>query len=402
MNNPVIFMPFSVTSLFAYHVADKNGIETLCFIDNNTDKQNFIYRNVKVLNPNDAAEQYPKAAVCITSLVYAKDMKEQLARLGFDNFIPFENIARLSTDLSEANEIIDEGYTDVFPEMKMNFDNPLYQIRQNVLPEAISRLDNPTLVENMILSVTERCTLKCRDCANTMQYYAHPEDYPIEAIKRDIDLFFNAVDYVICFGIVGGEPLLYPHLTEVIEHLGKYRNKVGEVQLITNGMIVPKSDLLSALKRHNMRVFISIYDNFLSKIDKIKSVCNEHGLECLYGDKRAWIDGGKIIDGEKREDADIQYEYENCINKLCRVLMNGMFTVCPFIAGAFKLDAIADNPEDYVILETNMPKSVIRNYLKRDYAFPACRFCSGFRWGDGRTIGSTVQTKEPLPYTKRK
>ena len=402
VTDSIIFMPFSVTSIFAHHVAKKNSIKNFCFIDNNEKKQTCTYDGIKVLSPAEAYRHYPTAAVCVTSVVYSKAMKEQLGRIGFVNYIPFESISRLSIDLSEASEIRDEGITDKFPELRTYFKNPMYQIRQNLLPASISALENPTIVENMILSITEQCTLKCRDCANTMQYFKYPEHYIIKDIKRDIDRFFAAVDYVVCFGIVGGEPLLYPHITEVINYLGDYyRDKIGEVQIITNGMLRPKKELLEAMRTHRIRFFVSVYNDYSIKRDIIRQMSDEYGVECIMSDRSVWIDGGKIIDGEDRIEKEIQFEFEKCLNKLCRVLMNGIFTTCPLIGGATKLGAIPVNPENYVQLTENMPKNIIRDFLQREQFYPACRYCNGFRWGDGNTIPSVVQVKESLPYKKR-
>ena len=38
-----------------------------------------------------------------------------------------------------------------------------------------------------------------------------------DEIKRDIDLFFDNVDYVGLFFISGGEPLLYPHIADIVQ-----------------------------------------------------------------------------------------------------------------------------------------------------------------------------------------
>ncbi len=67
--------------------------------------------------------------------------------------------------------------------------------------------------------VTERCTLACSHCNMFMPHFVSPNHRDFEIIKSDIDLFFNKVDYVSVFHLVGGEPFLYPHIEDVIRYI---------------------------------------------------------------------------------------------------------------------------------------------------------------------------------------
>ena len=90
-------------------------------------------------------------------------------------------------------------------------------------------------------SITNRCTFNCRGCNMLMPYYKEPKDYPLAMLKNDADLLFALVDEVSCFSVIGGEPLLYPELNRYLQHLGEnYGNKIGNLQLITNGSVLPR------------------------------------------------------------------------------------------------------------------------------------------------------------------
>ena len=63
-----------------------------------------------------------------------------------------------------------------------------------------------------------------------MPHFVSPDHRDLETIKSDIDLFFNKVDYVSVFHLVGGEPFLYPHIEDVIRYvLLNYITKIGMV-----------------------------------------------------------------------------------------------------------------------------------------------------------------------------
>ncbi len=89
---------------------------------------------------------------------------------------------------------------------------------------------NKLVYSYFALSVTEKCTLRCKECYMHIPYIENPRNYSLESLKTDIDLFFEFADYVYDFQIFGGEPMLYPQLGELVEYIGsKYRNKIKKL-----------------------------------------------------------------------------------------------------------------------------------------------------------------------------
>lgn len=71
------------------------------------------------------------------------------------------------------------------------------------------------------------------------QFRTKDDDYNIEDIKKDILYLMSFKDYEIKeFVIIGGEPLLYPRLEELLEFLSKF-NKI--ITIITNGIALNNS-----------------------------------------------------------------------------------------------------------------------------------------------------------------
>ncbi|HOX01103.1 MAG TPA: radical SAM/SPASM domain-containing protein [Candidatus Paceibacterota bacterium] len=91
----------------------------------------------------------------------------------------------------------------------------------------------------LFLSLTSRCNLRCQGCWMSTQ--ASPQDLDLAAVD---DLIRQARrEGCRFFGLLGGEPLLYPHLFEVLgRHRGCY------FQLFTNGTLLT-ADVAAELRR---------------------------------------------------------------------------------------------------------------------------------------------------------
>jgi hypothetical protein len=102
--------------------------------------------------------------------------------------------------------------------------------------------------------VTEKCNLACSFCNMFIPHYELPKHRDIQIILSDIDSYFNLVDYVSIFHLVGGEPFLHPNIKDIIEYiLEKYSDKIDKFIITTNGTVLPKEEILEILKNNNVR-----------------------------------------------------------------------------------------------------------------------------------------------------
>ena len=98
-------------------------------------------------------------------------------------------------------------------------------------------VEGKVYINRVDISVTNRCTLNCEGCNMLMSYYCNPQDRKLDEIKRDLDAFFEWVDTVEDMNLLGGEPLLYPELVEVLQYIqNNYRDKIVDIYMFTNGM----------------------------------------------------------------------------------------------------------------------------------------------------------------------
>ena len=56
--------------------------------------------------------------------------------------------------------------------------------------------------------ITEKCSMKCVDCSNLMQFFEKPINYKIEDMTEAIDLICSYAHEIYEFRVIGGEPFM--------------------------------------------------------------------------------------------------------------------------------------------------------------------------------------------------
>ncbi|HBA68599.1 MAG TPA: hypothetical protein DCZ40_04485, partial [Lachnospiraceae bacterium] len=73
-------------------------------------------------------------------------------------------------------------------------------------------------------------------------------------------MLFKRVDYLASYYLIGGEPLLNRELPSIISAVHeKFGSRIGYIQIITNGSIVPSKELISVMGKCKVKVRISDY-----------------------------------------------------------------------------------------------------------------------------------------------
>ena len=109
---------------------------------------------------------------------------------------------------------------------------------------------------------TTYCQLKCPFCYRGVDLDGHhPVHMDVRQVKAEIDELIRLRD-VGTISIAGGEPLLYPHLGETIDHV---RSKGREVMILTNGLRLDEARLRSLKEREVARIVIHIDKHQLRK-----------------------------------------------------------------------------------------------------------------------------------------
>lgn len=355
------------------------GIETFAFCDNDAEKQGKIIDGKVVLRPSDL--QGLDVIVFIASR-YNDAIEKQLEDMGIKKYI---KAAMLFAGETITNDIW------------LNNMHALTKMKQQIITENFQD-DNALLLESIDVVVTEKCSLKCRDCANLMQYFEKPEHEDIEVVRKALDNLMQAVDFVFEIRILGGEPFMNKDMHKYIAILEKYNN-YGDIIVYTNGTIVPKDENLKCLKKDNVFLSISNYGNVSAKLNEIVDVAKKENILYEVKEIDTWQNCGRIKD-YRRSVENLKQVYKECCCNKTLSLRHGKIFGCPFSGNADVLKAIPKFKEDCVDVINLENASEIREsvsqLLKKDY-YMACNYCGG-RPLYGTEIEPAIQTETVLDW----
>ncbi len=102
----------------------------------------------------------------------------------------------------------------------------------------------------LFISLTDRCNLNCQGCWVTPSEPCR--EWPLDQLDAVINEF-KRVNKTRFFGLLGGEPLLYPHLMELLA-----RHRDCYFQVLTNGTLLDDAVAAEFRKLGNVTPLISI------------------------------------------------------------------------------------------------------------------------------------------------
>lgn len=233
------------------------------------------------------------------------------------------------------------------------------------------------------------CNLNCRNCLNfnpfAKQFYVRE----LEDLKRDIDLFFSCVDRIMLFHISGGEPMLYKHITDLIEYvLQNYGNRIDTLRTVTNGTVVPKDEILEKLSKCKVEVTVDDYreavPRFNECFDKLIQKFNEYHINYYINKVDSWIDlAPERTDYSRLTDEQLEMHRESC-SQSWQELRDGKLYSCNYAAYA-TVAGIAgeqDLEEVYDLTQFNAEKKKELIEFRLGYTTKGytnfCKKCRGF------------------------
>jgi len=202
--------------------------------------------------------------------------------------------------------------------------------------------------------VTEKCNLACSFCNMFIPHYELPKHRDTQTILNDIDLYFNLVDYVSIFHLVGGEPFLHPNIKDVIEYiLEKYSDKIDKFIITTNGTVLPKEEILEVLKNNNVILSVSNYSNKLeklkSKVERVVDTYKVNNINHYVRNNIEWYDFGDLRIKNNMSEEELINHFDSCTAPF-RGLNDGKFYYCHLNTSAVLTKLFPPNENDYVNL----------------------------------------------------
>lgn len=249
------------------------------------------------------------------------------------------------------------------------------------------------------------CNLNCRDCLNFTPYIKTHITDSLENMKKDVDVFFNAVDLIYRLQITGGEPLLYKYLVELLDYIDKnYRNKIIRFEMVTNGTVIPSDELCDFLRERKIYIFLDDYrmslENGEDTYNKIYKKLEKYNINYCDNHVEQWI---RLL----RQDKQMQDD-EKTLTDLFHVCDNpwstlrlGKIAACNYAMYAAKAGVCEDSEDEYYDLNKFTPdkKKELMEFRVRfnERGFVnLCKRCAGWTTINENWCDPAIQVKGKL------
>jgi organic radical activating enzyme len=389
--SPIIIVAALYEAEAIYNACLDNNIKVEAFCDSEMRRTENSFCGLEVIHSPTLPERLPKARFIIATQ-HIQDVVDQMTDFGYSEFYS-------AMELLEKYDV--ESHQHQISKEYMNTRIAVYKKSYSAYYN-----DKKTYMRSVDIMVTTKCSLKCESCSNLMQYYQSPQNTKNNEIIDALNILHDHVDEISEFRIIGGEPMMNREWDLIVDDIAT-KNKKSKILIYTNGTIAPKEEKLEKLKNKNINFVITSYGKLSRNIDLLTERLDKYNLTYVSRPAEDWIDCSSLKH-HKRNVKDLEEVFKQCCVKYVYTLLNGKLYRCPFIANADNLNAIPDNPANYVDLfsdKVSVQKQINRLVGVAKF-FPGCDFCDGRPYNpssskgyDGKgMIKPGIQTKKPLPY----
>jgi organic radical activating enzyme len=228
--------------------------------------------------------------------------------------------------------------------------------------------------------LTEKCSLKCKDCGNLMPHFKQPRHYEEESIAESMKRLSESVDGIRNLVLFGGEPFIHPEFVDICRVAAEIDNALM-ITVITNGTIIPADEVLQQIHDLGICVQISDYGEPSNKRVALEERLNEKQIVCEVVPQTAvWYPVSAPENHHRSRQERIEL-FEKCVfSKKCPQLQNGEFHICGYSAAGSALSLIPKDGSGYVdLLDKTLSTDEIRkkvNYLLNEVKeITACGYC---------------------------
>lgn len=229
--------------------------------------------------------------------------------------------------------------------------------------------------------LTTICTLNCKGCSALMPVY--PRDLKrhvdLEEIAKSIEGLTKSIDYVDRVRLLGGEPLLYPHLYDVL-YLLQSQNKINQIEIITNGTLMIKDErVIEILKDGRFRIVISDYGK---RLDNLIQQLKDEKINYEIYSRGSWFDFGEVTE-KAWNSSELRDNFLFCkkARQQCISVLNGKLNLCPRASHGAYLGLIPLKEHEYIDLlddtiTVKQRRTQIFSFLYKTPPYiEACRYC---------------------------
>ncbi|MDD2741884.1 MAG: radical SAM protein [Rhodocyclaceae bacterium] len=384
--SPVLIFGAGAVGELLLRLCEEADIQISGFVDNNSGLAGQLRYGLAVYPPARALAEFGDVPV-VVSAADLGDIVDQLQALGFTTILPGGPLLR---HVNHSRYALSAG--EDFTEFTAT---TCAQCHDAYLDAELIFLRSVDIV------ITERCSLKCQDCANLMQYYEKAENCDLDEIRGAITSLCSVVDGINEFRVIGGEPFMNKEIDKVLEMLIP-ENKVRKIVIYTNGTIIPRHELIPLLADPKVLMLVTDYGPLSPRMDKLLAFMDTHRIAYHRRPAENWTDCARIIKHDRQPEANQQI-FRECCSKNTFTLMSGKLFRCPFAANVDRLGAVPDLPNDNVDMlapsEHATLKAAVNALVFKKKTLDACDYCDG-RPLNAPHITPGIQVKQPLKYVK--
>lgn len=365
------------------HSLLKKGYDFTAFVDIAKDKQGTIFYDHKVISPEELFEKH-KNAMVIVSCTFPTVL-DDLNKHGMENvWDPHSLLMEVDMD----------GYKG---EMNVEY---LNRMIENALSCFASYYGFGGKIKKLYFMITDKCTLRCKNCDGCIPYITNPQNDSYEDIIESYQNIIHVCGPVEQVNLFGGEPLLHPQVKELVQFFVK-DNNCKEVAIISNGTISLSDALRQELVNEKVILRISDYGEISRKKEEIISTCKKDGIKYEITNYQYWDRIPRIKKtNETVEQLDIKYGM--CTTNYLYVKHKKAFHCVLTAALSSISDAMIPNYEqNYVLLEdgnSEKLESFVKQLLEKRH-IDACNYCPGshcMQWEEKVPVAEQVKEKIPI------
>ena len=378
------------------------------FCDRDEVKWNTEIKGVKVISPTQLKDLDKNTNIFICYFTF-NSIATFLNDCGFQNLYVgsellnddfVKNITNNTIDVRSGYGAIDTNDSDVHSKVirQIDFYNKM-SFKDDYIREGKLHL------KSIDIQITEKCSLKCKDCSNLMQYYTEAKDSDLEMLFKSIDRFISCIDSLDEFRVLGGDPFMNKNLYKIINKLVTY-DKCKNVVVYTNAKIPPKGENLECLRNKKVMLDITNYGESSSAHEKVIEIARKENIAFSTLRTSVWTDSGRIMPYSNKSEKDVENLFSNCCNNDLISLLHGKLYRCPFSANGVNLKAIPQEDSDEVnLIDDSIDITELREKIKKlcfdKKKLTACYYCNGRDYSTLK-IPAAVQTKKPLSFEEVK
>lgn len=328
------------------------------------DPREHIYRGYPVIHPDELC-RHREAAIIVAFKDYLKKALQKVSDAGCTHLFhigPLLDLDYSACTLSDrAKEILVRKRS--------------YQLT------VLSAMEQQTLsTQHIEIMVTERCTMRCRDCSALIPFFQHPSDIDFPQYWDALDRLFGVFDSISEVSLLGGETFLHPALWQFIERYVDRAN-IGMLAIYTNGTVLPDERTLAALAHPKIWIHISDYQKIADQIPQIEALFQRYNIQYHIRKYEEWQASGDF--SLRPDDArQLCLKYKNCFKANCFSFYRGKLYPCSRAASAIEAGILPAEDGAFLDFRRDIPLRTLKadtiEFLNQCYS-PMCRFCDGFQ-----------------------